>query len=393
MRKTLISLGLALGLMVLSYGAVEAAGKSRVSGGVYHTIALKHDGTVWTWGDNEYGQLGIGNDTGPQSCTAGPTCSKSPVQVSGLSNVVSVATGEYHTVALKSDGTVWSWGYNYQGELGDGTTIQRNEPVQVSGLSSVVSVAAGYNQSTALKSDGTVWAWGNNYYGQLGDGTGITNSTPVQVSGLSNVVSIAGRAYHTIALKSDGTLWAWGYNYEHGPIGDGTTTNNRYVPVQVSILSDVAGIATGAFHSIAVKSDGTVWTWGDNEYGQLGINNTTDKYTPVQVSGLSNVVSVGAGNWHSIAVKSDGTVFAWGANNGGNLGDNTQEDRHTPVQVYSDSNQTSFNDVVAISGGGQYFTIAIKSNGSIWVWGYNGIGQLGDGTTTMRLTPVEVVLP
>ena len=207
--------------------------------------------------------------------------------------ITAVAGGLDHTIALKNNGMVWIWGSNYRGQLGDGTTTSRSTPVQVNGVSSVSAIASGQQHTIVLKNDGTVWDWGVNYSGQLGDGTTTDRSTPVQVSGLGNVTAIAsarvgdGCGYeldHTIALKNDGTVWTWGYNY-YGQLGDGTTTN-RSTPVQVSGLSGVTAIAGGGNHTIALKNDGTVWTWGYNYSGQLGDGTTTDRNTPVQVAGL-----------------------------------------------------------------------------------------------------------
>jgi hypothetical protein len=245
-----------------------------------------------------------------------------PVKVSGLSSIKDVSSGENHSLALKDDGTVWAWGYNEIGQLGDGTSYRdgtgashRSTPAQVSGLSGVVAVAGGVNHSLAVKDDGTVWAWGDNQYGKLGDGTGINRSTPVQVGGLSHVTDVAGGWSHSVALKDDGTVWAWGYN-GFGQLGDGTTTN-RATPVKVSGLSGVVDVSSGGGHILALKDDGTVWAWGQNNSGQLGVGTPlTDRTTPVQVSGLSGVVDVSAGGGQSLALKDDGTVWAWGAKYG-----------------------------------------------------------------------------
>jgi alpha-tubulin suppressor-like RCC1 family protein len=166
----------------------------------------------------------------------------------GLSDVINVAAGASHSLAVKTDGTVWAWGYNNYGQLGNNTTVQKNAPVQVSGLSGVTNVAAGESYSLALKRDGTVWAWGWNLFGQLGDNTTVDKSTPVQVSGLSDVIAVAAGYYHSLALKRDGTVWAWGYN-GNGALGDGTTASSS-TPVQVQGLGAVTLMAAGRFHSL-----------------------------------------------------------------------------------------------------------------------------------------------
>ncbi|HUT69838.1 MAG TPA: Calx-beta domain-containing protein [Desulfatiglandales bacterium] len=199
----------------------------------------------------------------------------------------SIAGGGAHTLALKDDDTLWAWGYNYYGQLGDGTTTDRTTPVQVSNITDVVAIAGGYYHTLALKADGTLWAWGANWYGQLGDGTTTHRTTPVQVLNLTNVIATAGGGEHTLALKADGTLWAWGCN-GYGQLGNGTTTH-RTTPAQVPSLTDVVAITAGAYHILALKADGTLWAWGYNYYGQLGDGTTTDRTTPVQVSGPGGV--------------------------------------------------------------------------------------------------------
>jgi alpha-tubulin suppressor-like RCC1 family protein len=315
-----------------------------VKGGPYHSLALKSDGTVWAWGLNYNGELGDGTNTD----------SNVPVQVSGLSGVTAIGAGAAYSLALKSDGTVWAWGYNYRGQLGNGTNTDSKVPVQVSGLSGVSTIAAGGNHSLAVKSDGTAWAWGSNYSGELGDGTNNHSNVPVQVSGLTGATTVSAGHYHSLAVKSDGTAWAWGSNY-NGQLGDGTT-NNSLVPVQVSGLTGITAIATGYLHSLALKSDGTVWAWGYNSYGQVGDGTNTDSNVPVQVSGLSGATAVAAGDGHSLALKSDGTVWAWGLNYNGQLGDGTADWRNVPVQV------SGLNGITKIAAGANHSLALIDYN-------------------------------
>jgi hypothetical protein len=223
-------------------------------------LGVKADGTVWAWGQNAYGQLGGGTaDFNPHPI---------PAQVAGLAGVVAVAAGECHSLAVKSDGTVWAWGYNKYGQLGDGTTTQRTTPVQVLGLSGVVAVAGGGSHSLAIRSDGTVWAWGYNSYGQLGDGTTTNRPSPVQVVGLSGAVAPAGGGSHSLVVKSDGVAWAWGGNGD-GELGDRTTTL-RPTPVQVSGLSGAVEVAAGGSHSMFLADEKpptapqVAGTWPDN---------------------------------------------------------------------------------------------------------------------------------
>jgi alpha-tubulin suppressor-like RCC1 family protein len=346
-----------------------------MAAGMGHSLAIREDETVWAWGANYSGQLGDGTNTNRHT----------PVQVINLNNVVAVATRDSHTLALRDWGTIWAWGRNDFGQLGYGTTINRNTPVKVN-IGRVVAIATGGDHSLALKEDGTVWTWGNNYFGQLGDGTygGHENTMkpPLQVSNLNNVVAIAAGMGHSIALKADGTVWTWGAN-SSGQLGDGATYNISPTPVQVSNLTNVIAIAAGEYHSLALKADGTVWTWGSNDFGQLGDGTTINRNTPVQVNSLNNAVNIAAGWSYSVALKEDGTVWAWGRNDYGQLGDGTNEDNYIPVQV------SNLNNVVAVAAG-MWHSIALKEDGSIWTWGRNDSGQLGDGSSINRNTPVRV---
>ncbi|WP_147443420.1 kelch-like protein [Corallococcus sp. AB011P] len=353
--------------------ACAASSGARLGAGGYHSLALRQDGTFWAWGDNGYGQLGDGTTT--QRLT--PV----PVQVQGLTGVAALATGYNHSLAVKQDGTVWAWGSNAYGQLGDGTTTQRLTPVQVQGLTGVAALATGYYHSLALKQDGTVWAWGRNEYGQLGDGTVTNRPTPVQVQGLTGVAALAAGGFASLALKQDGTVWAWGYN-GNGELGDGTTTN-RPTPVQVQGLTGVAALAAGGYHALALTQNGTVWAWGRNVEGQLGDGTVTDRLTPVRVPGLTGVAALAAGTFHSLALKQDGTAWACGRNVEGQLGDGTVTNRPTPVQV------PGLTGVAALAASHNH-TLALRQDGTVWAWGWNPYGQLGDGTTTQRLTPVQV---
>ena len=342
--------------------------------------------TAWAWGINSSGQLGDNTTNNADN----------PVQVSGLTGVVSVAVGISHSLAVKSDGTVWAWGANSDGRLGDNTTSDSHTPVQVIGLSGTTNVSAGAFWSMALKSDGTVWDWGSNTNGQLGDNTTDNSPLPVQVKdasgsgNLTGITAIAGGDYwYSLALKSDGTVWAWGNN-DDGQLGDGTQFINRLLPVQVKDtagtgnLTGITAISAGFGHNLALKSDGTVWAWGLDNLGQLGDNTTSGdpSLLPVQVkdaagtSNLTNIVAIAAGYQHSLAVKSDGTVWAWGSNDHGELGDNTTSVRHLPVQVIG------LSGVTAVAGGA-YNSVALKSDGTVWIWGENWI------YSNVKLIPVQ----
>ena len=351
----------------------EVETSQAVAAGYNFSMYLKNDGTVWAWGDNEYGQLGDSPDK----------FRTEPVQVKGLTGVKAVSTEAFYSLALKNDGTVWGWSYNFTGQLGNGTKAAKTTLVQAKGLTNVKRITAGHNHSMAVKNDGTVWAWGYNYHGQLGDGTTTSKLTPVQVKGLTNVKDIGIGFYYSIALKNDGTVWAWGDN-NCGQLGDGTKTV-RIQPVQVKGLTNIVAIAAGANSVLALKNDGTVWAWGSNAYGQVGDGTTEDRLTPVQVKGLTNVAAVEGGSNFSLALKNDGTVWTWGNNAYGQLGDSTDEFRTEPVRV------KGLTGVKTLSAG-SYHCIVQKTDGTVWAWGNNESGQLGDGTTTDRYEPVRVNL-
>lgn len=250
-----------------------------VASGNISSHALKNDGTVWGWGGDNFGQLGDGNAN-----LTGCFCELNPVQAVGLTGITAIASGSFHMLALKSDSTVWTWGSNSNGQLGDGTTNSSATPTQIA-ISDVVGIAAGQNFSYALKSDGSVWAWGDNSWGQLGVGGGMV---PTQVAGINNVIAIANSFNHAIALKNDSTVWTWGANYS-GQLGNGTT-NNSPTPAQVQGLTGVVALGgTMGNFCLAVKADGSVWSWGDNTWGSVGNGSTTNELTPVLVQGLCSL--------------------------------------------------------------------------------------------------------
>lgn len=328
--------------------------------------------TVWAWGGNNQGQLGDGTTTSRSV----------PVLIPGMTYVDSASTLGDHNVVLKTDGTVWAWGWNNAGQLGDGTTMDRSAPVQVSHLTNVRAVSAGSQHSLALRTDGTMWAWGSNGAGQLGDGTSTDRLAPVDASGLTDVKAVSAGGFFSLALKTDGTVWAWGANSE-GELGDGTTTN-RLGPIQVSGLSSVAAICAGCYHSLALKQDGSVWAWGWNAAGQLGDGTTTDRLVAVQVPGLANVVAVSANYDHSLVVTTDGTAWAWGSNGYGQLGDGTQTSHSVPFSI------PGLPIVKAVSAGGLH-SLAVMMDGTVWGWGSNANGQLGSGSQTNQTVPHQIL--
>jgi uncharacterized repeat protein (TIGR01451 family) len=357
--------------------------------------ATSATGNLWAWGLNSFGELGA---TTTQTCN-GYACSAIPVATSGIGTVTAVAGGGFHTLAITADGTTWAWGWNDSGQLGSSavpvcTLCQSTTPVQVSNLpSGVIAVAAGGKHSLALTSSGAVYAWGANGYGQLGDGTTTNRPTPVSVSGLpAGVIAIAAGGYHSLALTSTGAIYAWGDN-AYGQLGDGTTTN-RLTPVPVSGLSTSAtAISANAGNSMALASGGAAYDWGDNRFGQLGDGNATQTQSasPVPVSGLAGVQAISQGGSQGLALTTAGTVYAWGDNSFGELGITTATSclaqyycSTTPVQVPGLPS-----GVTAITAGSSW-NMVLTGSGTVWTWGNNNLGELGVGASDPGVHPLPV---
>ncbi len=376
---------LLLGAVLLAgLGSVASrAATPQLAAGSAHSVALHRNGTVYAWGDNNYGQLGNGRSGSGQY-------SGLPVRVQGLSDIVALAARGEHTLALKADGTVWAWGRNDWGELGDGTRLNRALPVQVSGLTGVVAIATGHFHSLAIRSDGTLWVWGLADSGRFGngrEGRGEWSAVPVQVPGLANVIAAAAGYAESFAITSDGRLWAWGNN-EEGQLGLGSVTGIETRPVEVTSLSrfGVMRISANEWHALAQTPDG-IWAWGrNNDYGQLGNGTTEPSAMPQPVlawpSG-STPQAIALGNLHSLAQLANGKVAIWGSNGVGQLGINNPEIKFLPYP-----GETWFSvggelvPIQAIAAGDSH-TLLMTSDGRVHATGAGARGQLGQGDSQL----------
>jgi len=375
--------GLAARSGVLVTGAPQVAA---IAGGGFAGYELLSDGHVWAWGDDLEGQIGPGGHW---------QFSSTPVAVPGLRHIVAVTSGENTAYALARNGGVWAWGSNGQDELGNHVWASREIPVRVRLPGGITSIAAGAFTAYALRRDGTLWAWGDDAWGQLGtEGADVTTGTPRRVKRLADVVAVAAGDGNAYALRRNGTVWAWG-DGSSGQLGDrctapqgsgtgGAVCPEKRVPVKVRTLSDVVAIASGAFTAYALRRDGTVWAWGDDDSDEVG-SRTRVPYVPepVRVGGLAHVVAITAGAYSAYALLRDGTVRSWGRGVEGELGDGSIANRAVPTQV------ANLAGVVKISGGGES-AYALDRQGRLWAWGAGAYGQLGNGYRLSLDEPTRV---
>jgi len=332
---------------------------------------------IWTWGNNSTGQLGDNS----------VVCRSSPVSVvGGFTDWITTEAACAHTLATRKNGTAWAWGINSTGNLGDGTTVSKSSPVSVVGGFTDWCYVSGYLSSAAIRTNGTLWTWGSNAQAHLGDNSTVNKSSPVSVvGGFNDWCQVSVSSVHVSAVRTNGTLWTWGSNAQ-GQLGDNSTVDRSSPVSVVGGFNDWCQVSAGSIHIAAIRTNGTLWTWGGNNVGQLGDNTETDRSSPVSVIGnITNWCQVSSGFRFSAAVTTDSEIWAWGENSCGKLGDNSTTNRSSPVKVVG-----GFTDWCQVSVAGQH-AAAVRNNGSIWTWGSNAQAQLGDNSTVDRSSPVSVV--
>ena len=385
------------------------AGLSEVIIGDFRSAGLTSEGQVFTWGNNSYGQLGDGTTTNRLY----PTNITSYFNLDHGERVVSLSLGSSHSIALTSEGRVFTWGRNNHGQLGDGTTIQRLTPTEITnsfnlGLSEkIIALSLGNSHSIALTSEGQVFTWGRNGEGQLGDGTIGDRLIPINITNNFNIgpgeriIAISLGSFHSSALTTEGRIFTWGLNRD-GRLGDGTVLD-RLNPTDITSSFNldnggaIISISMGGSHSSALTTEGRVFTWGLNSNGRLGDGTTTNRLTPTNITDLfflshgEKIVSVNLGAFHSAALTTEGRVFTWGLNRHGRLGDGTTVDKFNPIDITNGFNINQEETIICLSLGNSHSS-ALTSDNRFFAWGLNNEGQLGDGTTTIQLKPIEITL-
>ena len=368
-------------------GSRPAASVASIASGGFAGYALLTNGHVWAWGDDLEGQIGPGGAW---------NLSTTPIAIPGLSSIVAVAAAANTAYALQSGGAVLGWGDNSQDELGNAGNSRQQKPQRIRTPAGVVAIAAGGWSAYALTRDGTVWAWGDDGLGQLGTVGPLPRAIPGRVQHLSGVTAIAAGEGDGYALRRDGTVWAWG-DASLGQLGtqrcgasESAERGNRRcpragVPVKIRGLGGVTAIAAGADTAYALRRDGSVWAWGDDSFGALG-SRIRRQFTdqPTRVRGLAHVVAMAAGSSAAYAVLRDGSVWAWGRGIDGELGDGNATNRAVPTRVLTHA------PVMRVEGGGA-MAYALDRQGQIWAWGSGLYGQLGNGYLVSLDEPTRVL--
>ena len=363
-----------------------------VAAGDRFTLALGFDGNIYSWGDNAVGQLGDGTLTSRTS--------PGPVSTLNFENQTfsAIAAGTDFALALRNDGTVFGWGENSNGQSGDGTTVDRNLPVQISSAQTFSQIVAGGGFGLALTDAGVAYSWGSNVDGQLGDNSNTTRTSPVAVQTALTFRTLSAGSSHVVAIASDGKLYSWGQG-TYGQLGFSTGwVADKKTPsaVDTSLVGSrtFSAVAAGSIFSLALDAEGNAFSWGQNQFGQLGIGvfgdgtSATNKTVPVTVNSSTTFSAVTAVRWHVVAIASSGNLFSWGINANSQIGDGTSTNRHSPTAASTQSSGLlGFTDVSAGPGIQANHTIALASDGALFSWGWNDYGQLGSGSTNSISRP------
>ena len=378
MKKNILLILLFL-VQQLVFSQTQTICYQSVKQGSYHGIGLKANGTLWFWGNNSNGQFGDGFTSFNNVY---------PLQIGIADSWQDIFVGANSSYGIKTNGTLWAWGNNVNAELGDGTLVDKLTPIQI-GLDSnwlTISPSAQGNHVLGLKTNGTIWSWGRNVAGQLGNGiAGVDyNLVPTQIGIGTNWNTISAGVYASYAIKTDGTLWAWGSN-NFGELGVGNF-NPVTIPTKIGTDTNWQSVIAGSGHTIAKKTNGTFWIWGTNTDGALGNGSTTTNSSPLQFAAANIWKEFGLGNGHTIGIKLDGTLWAWGSNYAYNLGNGTTVRELLPIQIGTDSNWNKILTSYASN-------LAIKNDGSMHAWGNNSSGQLASGSILTNVAPTIIDCP
>ena len=346
-----------------------------------HTLAITSTGQLWAWGNNGSGQLGDGTTTNRNI----------PTRIGAATNWAYVSASSQHSLAITTTGQLWAWGNNGSGRLGDNSIINRHVPTRIGTATNWARVSAGTFHSLAVTTTGQLWAWGNNESGQLGDNTTINRHIPMRIGTATNWASISAGQSNSFAITTTGQLWAWGHNESpvnfgaeptRSLLGDGTTIN-RHTPTRIGTATNWASVSAGTSHSLATTTNGQLWAWGSNGSGRLGNGTTVGHDTPTRIGTATNWASVSASS-HSLAVTTTGELWAWGTNAQGRLGDGgPTTPRLNPTRIGTATNW------ISVSAGSQH-SVAITATGQLWAWGGNWNSAVGDGGTSVRSTPIQI---